>query len=65
MIKINGNSLPCGPGKTVEALLAEQGYVQGRIAVERNGEILPKARYSQTLVEDGDVYEVVNFVGGG
>ena len=46
-------------------LLAEQGYLQGRIAVERNGEILPKARYGQTPVEDGDVYEVVNFVGGG
>lgn len=65
MIKVNGNLISYESGKTVEVLLAEQGYLQGRIAVERNGEILPKARYGQTPVEDGDVYEVVNFVGGG
>lgn len=65
MIKVNGTPISYEPGKTVEVMLAEQGYIQGRIAVERNGEILPKARYGQTPVEDGDVYEVVNFVGGG
>jgi len=36
-----------------------------RIAVERNEEIVPKAKYAETVLADGDVVEVVNFVGGG
>ena len=34
-------------------------------AVELNGEILPKSKYDETMLKDGDVVEVVNFVGGG
>ena len=45
--------------------MAEAGYEQNRIAVERNGEIVPKASYGETRLQDGDVVEVVNFVGGG
>ena len=33
--------------------------------MERNGEIVPKAAYGETILQDGDVIEVVNFVGGG
>lgn len=65
MIKINGKELPFAPGQSVKELLAQQGFEEGRIAVERNGDILPKRAYGQTAVEDQDVYEVVNFVGGG
>ncbi len=36
-----------------------------RIAVERNLEIVPKAKYAEVVLETGDVVEVVNFVGGG
>ena len=36
-----------------------------RIAVELNEEILPKANYAATVLKDGDVVEIVNFVGGG
>jgi sulfur carrier protein len=36
-----------------------------RVAVERNGEIVPRAQWVDTLVEDGDKLEVVQFVGGG
>ena len=36
-----------------------------RIAVERNGDIVPKAQYDETMLCDGDVVEVVSFVGGG
>jgi thiamine biosynthesis protein ThiS len=36
-----------------------------RVAVERNREILPKASYGSTALEDGDELEVVEFVGGG
>ena len=36
-----------------------------RLAVERNGNIVPRARYGETVLEDGDVLEIVRFVGGG
>ena len=36
-----------------------------RIAVELNGDILPKYSYSDTMLKDGDRLEVVTFVGGG
>ncbi|MEF2734888.1 MAG: sulfur carrier protein ThiS [Blautia sp.] len=35
------------------------------MAVERNGEIIPKSKYEETLLSDGDVLEIVSFVGGG
>ena len=52
-------------GQSVDAYLAEAGYNTVRIAVERNEEIVPKAKYAETVLADGDVVEVVNFVGGG
>ncbi len=36
-----------------------------RKAVERNGDIVPKAKYEEAMLEDGDSIEVVSFVGGG
>ena len=64
MVTINGQSVEAA-GKTVAQYLAEEGYNTVRIAVERNLEIVPKAKYAETVLVDGDVVEVVNFVGGG
>lgn len=64
MVKING-ALVDAAGKTLADYLAETDYQTGRIAVERNDEIVPKAKYEETILEDGDVIEVVSFVGGG
>ena len=64
MLTINGQSVDAA-GKTVAEYLAEAGYNTVRIAVERNEEIVPKAKYAETVLADGDVVEVVNFVGGG
>lgn len=64
MVTINGEALDAA-GKTLAAYLSEAGYEQNRIAVERNGEIVPKARYGETLLREGDRVEVVRFVGGG
>ena len=64
MLTINGQSVDAA-GKTVAEYLAEAGYNTARIAVERNEEIVPKAKYGETVFADGDVVEVVNFVGGG
>lgn len=64
MVKINGESLDFA-GKTIEEYLKTSQYDPRRIAVERNGEIVPKARYGDTMLEEGDCVEVVSFVGGG
>ena len=64
MVKINGTEMDVS-GKTVAEYLATTDYHAMRIAVERNGEIVPKARYAETVLQDGDSVEIVNFVGGG
>ena len=64
MLKINGENVDAA-GKTLAQYLAEAGFNQVRIAVERNGEIVPKANYGETVLAEGDCVEVVNFVGGG
>ena len=64
MVKINGEELNIA-GKTVAEYLATTSYDPKRIAVERNGDIVPKAQYGETVLYDGDSVEVVSFVGGG
>ena len=64
MVLINGVSLDVA-GKTVAAYLAEAGYDTQRLAVERNGEIVPRAQYDAVIFQEGDRVEIVRFVGGG
>ena len=64
MVKLNGEDLPLD-GTILLDYLASHGYDSTRIAVERNEEIVPKALYAETVLADGDVVEIVNFVGGG
>ena len=64
MLTINGRSVDFA-GKTLQAYLETSFYDSKRIAVERNGEILPKAEYDTLLLQDGDTIEIVSFVGGG
>lgn len=64
MVKINGEDLNVA-GKTVAEYLATTNYDPKRIAVERNGDIVPKVKYCETVLKDGDNVEVVSFVGGG
>ncbi|MBR3760386.1 MAG: sulfur carrier protein ThiS [Ruminococcus sp.] len=64
MIKINGIEKDSA-GKSVAEFLAENGYDIKRVAVEMNEDILPKSQYESTFLKDGDVIEVVSFVGGG
>ena len=64
MIKINGEEWNIA-GKTVAEYLATTSYNSKRIAVERNGDIVPKSQYGEIVLEDGDSVEVVSFVGGG
>ena len=64
MICINGEKIEKAE-ILLSAYLEENGINPQRIAVELNGEILPKAQYSNTVLKDGDVVEIVNLVGGG
>ncbi len=65
MITINGTPLIQAEGSTLLELLQKQNYRTERVAVELNGEIVPKAAFGQTILKDGDRLEVVSFVGGG
>lgn len=64
MVQINGENENAA-GKVLSDYLAENDYIITGIAIEYNGEILPKAEYANTVLKDGDVVEIVSFVGGG
>ena len=64
MVKINGEELNMA-GKTLAEYLATTNFDPKRIAVERNGDIVPKVKYGETILQDGDSLEIVSFVGGG
>lgn len=65
MIRINGTDVTLAEGVSIERYLAQNQYNPSRVAVERNGEIVPKACYASTVLQDGDEVEIVQFVGGG
>lgn len=64
MVRINGTYVDAA-GVSLTAYLAEAGCRPERIAVECNGQIIPKSAYSQKVLADGDELEIVSFVGGG
>ena len=64
-IVVNGENRAAKPGATVIDLLRDLGLDSGRVAIERNLEILPRPRWTETQVASGDRYEIVQFVGGG
>ena len=64
MVKINGEQFDIA-GRTLADYLAGTNYDPKRIAVEINGNIVPKAAYRETVLCDGDAVEIVSFVGGG
>jgi len=64
-IVVNGENRAAKPGTAVIDLLRELGLDSGRVAIERNLEILPRPQWTETQVAPGDRYEIVQFVGGG
>ena len=65
MIQVNGTPVAIAAGKTLQQYLDPTDYGPTRIAVERNGKVVPKRLYGETVLQDNDVIEVVSFVGGG
>lgn len=51
--------------KTLQSLVQQQSLRGDRIAIERNGEIVPRTQWTSTVLSSGDRIEIVHFVGGG
>lgn len=62
---INGEARQLPDSQTVAELVAALGYTGKRIAVERNGEIVPRGRHGEVALAAGDRIEIVVAVGGG
>jgi sulfur carrier protein len=64
-IKINGEARQIPEQLTVARLIEQLGYAGKRIAIERNGEIVPRSQHATTQLAAGDQLEIVVAVGGG
>jgi len=64
-VHINGAARQLDDSCSVAALIAELGYTGKRIALEKNGDIVPRSLYAETTLTDGDKLEIVVAVGGG
>ena len=59
-MKINGKEIKLETQTILSGILKDQGF-----NLLKNGDIVPKAEYDKTLINDNDSLEVVSFVGGG
>jgi len=64
-LQINGEYHEFDSPKTLAGLLEGLGMKAGRVAVELNRNIVPRERWAETNLGDGDQLEIVHFVGGG
>ena len=64
-IRVNGEAKRVASGMYVAQMLTGLGLHPAKVAVERNREIVARSLLDQVQVEDGDLYEIVHFVGGG
>jgi sulfur carrier protein len=64
-VRVNGEARDLPDGVSVAELLSMLGVRSSQVAVEVNLEIVPRARHRDVRLADGDVVEIVGFVGGG
>jgi len=64
-ITVNGSSIQISEGANITDLLRDLDLNSGMVAVELNARIIPKSEYSGRNLKEGDVLEIVHFVGGG
>lgn len=62
---VNGKQISLETPVSVSEFLTENNYQTKRIAIEINGEILPKSQYESRILSDSDTIEIVTFMGGG
>ena len=64
-LSVNGQVRRLEPGANIAQLLDALELAGKRVAVEKNGEIVPRSQYSDTRLAEGDALEIVVAVGGG
>mgnify|MGYP003288898804 CR=1 FL=1 len=64
-MKVNGETKKLLEKIPLADFLQREGYSSDKIAVELNGEIVPRGRYASVILTDVDKLEIVSFVGGG
>lgn len=62
---VNGKEIELKSSITLAEFLAEHNYRAELVAVERNGQIVPRAEFGTAVLKDSDELEIVSFVGGG
>ncbi|MDR1700792.1 MAG: sulfur carrier protein ThiS [Lachnoclostridium sp.] len=62
---VNGQLISITSEITLQEFLQKEGYDIQKIAVEKNGEIIPRKSFDAVTVSDNDKLEIVSFVGGG
>jgi thiamine biosynthesis protein ThiS len=65
LLTVNGEPRRIASGSSIADLVASLGLDPKKVAVERNAEIAPRSTLAEVLLADGDVLEIVHFVGGG
>lgn len=63
-ILVNGEFEQIEP-QSLESYLTDKLLLSRRIAIERNGDIVPRSQFTNVVIEDGDVLEIVHAIGGG
>lgn len=64
-VSINGEVHEFVKGLSIDALLCELSMAQQRVAIELNGEIVPRRLFSSTRLQQGDRVEIIHAIGGG
>ncbi|WP_036169595.1 sulfur carrier protein ThiS [Noviluteimonas dokdonensis] len=64
-ILVNGRAIALPEGATILSLLETEGLADRKVAVEVNGDIVPRGRHATHALAEGDRVEVVHALGGG
>jgi len=64
-LTVNGEGREVPAGLTVRGLIELLELTDGPVAVEQNGEVVPRAEHGAAPLAEGDILEIVHFVGGG
>ena len=62
---VNGNAQELEANSNLRQLLQKMGIGKGRIAIEINGEIVPRNTFPRLILQSGDSIEIVQAIGGG
>ena len=64
-IQLNGKKITINKNMTISNVLVKYKLDNKKVAIELNGEILPKNKYNKKKLQENDKIEIVHFIGGG